>query len=311
MRPHLFALITAIIWSLSYVNLKYLTHSLDPTTIVGLRFDFFALVLIPLWIIRKPAIATFTPRQWALVITLGIIGGPLYHLLLTAGAAHHATNASLIGLIIATVPIYAALMAWAFLKEKPSLWQFAALIIGLAGVGLVITERSSGLWELSTLTGPILLLIAAIVGGANTVLMRGGRTITNPIDLIIVSGSCGVAIMLPLQWWGDPSAILDLTPRGWAAGAYLGIIAIGVAYVTWCTALRDLQATSVAMYLFVTNCLSALWAWLFQGDHIGWGFLGGSTLVLIGLILGATSKPPPPRVAGTAPVTTDPSDQSP
>ncbi len=301
---HLMALTTCLIWSFSYIHIIWLSDHLGPAQLVGLRMDFLALGLVALWIWRRPRLRGYTVRQWALFIALGLTSGPAYHLTLAWGAAENRIEASLIGLIIATVPIHVGWIAWVTLGERLSIRRIAGLLLGLGGIVLVVRGQYGGitLWQ-EQLAGPIAVTAAAILGALNTVMGRGARHAINPLDLLIISGSIGAAVCLAYQPFIDMPAAGDLPWTAWWAAFYLGIPAIGVAYLTWYSAVAGLPAASVAMYLFLTSVLSAAWAWLWQDNELGWFFAAGALLVFSGLLLEALR----PRRPATPPQAARPS----
>jgi drug/metabolite transporter (DMT)-like permease len=306
---HAMALVTVIVWSFSYVHLVALAHYVSPAQLVVLRFEFSAAALAGILIWRRPKFSGLGWRDWILICAIGLASGPLYHLVLAWSAAEHRINASLMGLIIATIPIYVGILAWIFLGEKPTLRRVAGLALGVGGVAIVIVSRagnhaisspplsevSTGLGENVTLAGPLAVTLAAILAAVNTVMSRAARHAVGPVDLTALSGLIAISVCLAIHPFANMHAVLNMPWQGWWAAFYLGFIAIGLANLSWYAAVAGLQAGSVAMYLFVPSVLSALWAWLWQNNEIGWGYIAGSALVLLGLVTGASrsaiSKP--------------------
>lgn len=288
---HAMALTTALIWSFSYIHVIWLSEHVSPTQLVGLRMNFFGLAIVAIWLWRRPKLSGFTLRHWLLIIAIGLVGGPGYHLMLAWGAAENRIEASLMGLIIATVPIHVGWLAWLALGERLTLQRITALALGLGGILLVVYGQFGEIafWQ-PAIAGPVAVTIAAMLGALNTVMSRGARTIISPLDLLAISGVFSVVACLAYQPFVNMGDVLDMPWTGWWAAFYLGIPAIGVAYFAWFMAVSGLPAVSVAMYLFLTSVLSAFWAWLWQGNQLGWPYVLGSALVLSGLLTVVTAR---------------------
>ncbi len=301
---HMMAFSTVLIWSFSFLFIVWINEDLDPAGVVVMRKAIFGLVVIGLLIWRRPNIARLGVREWALVIGLAIVGGPLYHFVFAWSAGKTPTGAdrissALLGLIMATVPIYASLLGWIFLRERLTIAKVLALALGLGGVAFVLIGRYGriDLLPREHLDGPIGVTCAAIGGGGISVLTRANRTVFCPLDLVAVSGVLMVLMSLLLIPAMDAGRVVDMTPRGWLGITFLGIAGSGLAFITWATALRGLQTGSAATYLFLASMLGSIWAWIFRGQSISWTFIPGALMVLSGLMLmaraGARTQQPP------------------
>jgi len=293
---HAMALITVVIWSWSYVHVVWLADAVGPGGLVALRMDSFALALIPLWIIRRPTLRHLTSRQWAFLIVVGLVSYPGYHLPLAWGGSEQRTEAALIGLIIATIPVHAGWLAWLLLRERLTPMNIVALLLGLLGVTTVVVGRS-GIDALAPnqLAGPIAVTIAAVMGAGIATLNRGARHLLKPIDLVTVAGTIGVLASLALHADLRMDELRAMNLVNWWQVFFLGFIAIGFCYITWVTALSGLRTVNVAMYLFLAAVLSATWGWLFQDNEIGPSFFIGAAFVLAGLLTMVASTTIPAR----------------
>jgi drug/metabolite transporter (DMT)-like permease len=311
MFHHAMALITSILWSFSYIHLIALGRYVTPEQLVVLRFEFSALALAAILLLRRPKLRGLSRTDWLLIIGIGLASGPAYHLVLSWAATNNRIDASLLGLIIATIPIFVGVLAWVCLGERPTLRRVLGLTLGLGGVGVVIWSKadhaSRDMTDATpfTLAGPLAVLCGAIIAAVNTVMSRAARHAVGPIDLTCISGLIAISVCLAMHPFVGMQQVLNMPWQGWWAAFYLGFVAIGIANFSWYTAVAGLPAGSVAMYLFVPSVLSALWAWLWQDNHIGWGYIGGSALVLVGLLTGASGPKAEASVDPTDPAAID------
>ena len=227
-----------------------------------------------------------------MIIGLGLVGGPVYHMIFSWSAGTNGDGVSridpgLLGLILATVPVHAGWLAWIFLGERLTKLRVAALVMGLTGVAVVLWGRygSFDVWPADRIEGPIAATIAAVFGGGLATLTRASRTFYQPVEIVIVSGVFMVLFVGVLHPWGNMGDVLELDAAGWLAAAFLGVLGLGTAFLTWATALSRLSAVTAAMYLFLASVLSALWGYLFDGTAAGWSFAGGAVIVLAAIML--------------------------
>lgn len=301
------ALATILIWSFSFLFIVRLNRELTPVGVVVLRMDIFGVFLLALLAFRRPSIRSLSRRDWAIVIGLSLVGGPLYHNMFSWAAGTSASGESridpaLLGLIMATVPVHTGWLARVFLKERLRPPTLVALALGLLGVATVMIGRF-GRFDLipaEHLEGPIGATFAAMLGGGIAVLTRAARVVYKPLDLAIVSGLLMVVFNSVLHPFASFTAITELTSVGWLAAVFLGVFGLGVAFLTWASALAGLPAVTAAMYLFMASVLAALWGWIFLGTPVGWPFAAGAVLVLTGLLIMAANREAPTPVVAVA-----------
>jgi len=296
------ALGTALVWSFSYIHIVWLAESANPVQMVIVRNWMVSPVVAALWIAVRPRVRGLSWKEWALVATIAFASGPVYHLPLHWGGSEGRTNASLIGLIIATIPVHIGWLAWVILRESLTWRRVLGFLFGLGGIFVVLGGRDIDLAP-EHLEGPLAVTLAAVIAAFNVVLTRGARASFRPLELACLATTIAIVACLLATPFADMGALASMPFRGWWSAFYLGFFGIGVAYVLWFTALSGgLPAGSVAMYLFVPCVLSALWAWLWQDNQIGPAFFGGAGLVLVGLLVGASQRQPTPP-AGPEPAT--------
>jgi len=293
---HAMALATVLVWSFSFLHIIILNEHIDPLSVVVLRKDIFLVLLIGLILWRRPPIAHMGPRDWALVIGMSLVVGPLYHFTFAWSAGVDASGANrievgLLGLILATTPIHAGWLGWVFLRERLTIVRIVALALGLGGVWVVILGKQKHIDLVPAhLAGPIAATGAALFSAFGAILTRACRTVLRPVDLFLISGVIIVGVVALFHPAADFERIGAMGGLGWWAACFLGICGSGIAYLCWVAALSGLQTVTVAMYLFLASTLAALWGWLFRGEAVGWLFAVGGAMVLAGLVLPALAQ---------------------
>jgi drug/metabolite transporter (DMT)-like permease len=172
-------------------------------------------------------------------------------------------------LLVYTMPIWAMLLAWPILGERPTAKGITALALGVAGVGVLLTARGGPAVGPDKLPGVLLALGAAILFAFGAAASRG-RPLPLP-PLAAVAWQVGLGC-LPMVAAGllferpDPEA---LTPVGWAAMAYMAMVSMGLCYLGWFAALRRLPAATASMATLLAPLVGVVAAALTLGEPLG------------------------------------------
>ena len=174
-----------------------------------------------------------------------------------------------------TMPIWAALLAVAFLNERMNRWKVMAITLGVLGVGLIVRPASTGL---SAGQG---IALAAAVGFAVSVILVKSLTRSDSALAIIFWMLVWQSLLglLPALWvWRWPSA----TVWGWVM-----VVAFCGTFSHYCMAraLQHAEATVVVPMDFVRVPLTALAGWLVYAERVDLFTVLGVLLILAGNLL--------------------------
>jgi len=174
-----------------------------------------------------------------------------------------------------TMPIWAILLAAAFLGERITRWKLLAVALGLLGVGLVVRPDAAGLN-----TGQLIALAAA-VGFAISVILTKSLTRTDDALAIIfwmllIQSILGVLPALAVWRW--PSA------AGWG---WILVVAFCGTFSHYCMAraLRHAEASVVVPMDYLRVPLTALAGWLIYAERMDLLTVLGAVLILGGNLL--------------------------
>ena len=196
-RGYFYAALTVAVWS-GFILVSRLggKSPLTAWDVTALRFGTAALILLPVWLWRRPRLNF----SWRMVI-LAVTGGCGYGVLVYAGfkltsAAHGAV------LLPGMLPFLVALMAWLVLGERPSPQRWLGLVGIAAGIACLATDSfgsSVGDWR-----GDLLILASSLSWAIYTVLVR--RWQVAPWDATLGVGLVSVALYLPVYvlWLPQP-----------------------------------------------------------------------------------------------------------
>ena len=180
--------------------------------------------------------------------------------------------------ILSSSPIFAAVLAWLLMRERPSAFTLAALVMAIFGVCIMVFD---GL-ETGSTKGNLYALISAFCFAAMLVVIRYrskedalGGTFLGGVFACLLNGAIALAV-------GS-----GLVISGWDLGLSLFMgaftIGLGIAFVTW--AASYLPASEVSLLVLLESVLGPVWVWLFLGETTTVNVVLGGAIVLGAVIL--------------------------
>ncbi len=265
------ALTTILIWGSTFAAIRASLHggyTAGHLVLVRYLVASAVFLLLALW----PGIRFRIPRKEDLlkICLLGWTGISLYHIGVTFG--EKTVSAGTAGMLIGSAPIFTALIAVLFLRERLGLPGWLGLSVGFTGIILITVGSSGEAFAISE--GALLVLMAAVATSVFFVFQKPLFARYRPLELTAYFTWVGTLPFLffsPGVWDSVAGATLEAN----LSALYVGIFPAGVAYVTWATALSLGNASSVSstMYLEPVVAIFVAWMWLQEWP---------STLSLIG-----------------------------
>jgi drug/metabolite transporter (DMT)-like permease len=287
------ATFAVLIWGVSFVATKISLRYASPVTVVWLRFGIGILVL---------AVAVFLRKQFRWIslkdalyfLLLGFIG-ITFHQWLQSNALVTA-QATTTAWIVATTPIFMALLGWIALKESLNGLQVAGVFLAAAGVILVVTKGDLGTLFQGQFGSPgdFLVLISSVNWAVFSVLSRRGLRTFPPALMMLYVMFFGWLLTSILFFTGLGLAEIRSLPwQGWVATVVvLGIFSSGFAYIFWYDALSVLPVAQTGAFVYLEPFVTAIVAAFLLDEKLGLiGFIGGLTILLgIWLVNRTTQK---------------------
>lgn len=275
------ATLAVLSWGGSFIATKVALREVSPVTVVWLRFAMGVVILGVATLLRRQ-FAIPKGKDFAYLALLGFIGITFHQWLQSTGL--ETAQATTTAWIVATTPIFIALLGWIVLKENLSLWQVAGIL--LAGLGVLLVVTQGNLASLASgrfgTTGDILVLISAPNWAVFSTLSRAGlRRFPATQMMLYVMGTGWLftsALLLAGPGLGE---IGDLTQAGWLGISFLGIFCSGLAYIFWYDALQILPVAQVGAFVYIEPFVTVLLAALLLGEPLLFAsMLGGATILL-------------------------------
>jgi drug/metabolite transporter (DMT)-like permease len=196
-------------------------------------------------------------------------------------------DASEAAIVAYTMPIWAAILAWPVLRERPTAPRLAGLAVGLAGVAVLLVPlamASSGSFA-AKLPGFACILGTAVLFAFGAVLTKRLPTGLPPLASLawqIALGSVPLALGAVLfdRWQG-----VHITTAGWLVLFYVVGVALCMSYLAWFRALRLLPASTASVGTLLVPVIGVLSAGLLLGEPLGWRQFGALGLTVAGVVL--------------------------
>lgn len=183
---------------------------------------------------------------------------------------------------ICSAPIFTAVLAGAFLRERLTALTWAALVGSIAGTALLVGGTPEA-------TGPQLWSGAALALGAGlcySLLALGGKVVAphyHPLQPITMAFTLGALLLLPPAL--ASGLVLSYPVEGWALILYLGIVPTALAYGLYLRGLRAVPATVSAIITLLEPLGSTILAVLLLGERLTAAGAGGAALLLASMAL--------------------------
>ncbi len=271
--------ITLVTWAGAFVAIGIAARELSPAPFALARLGSAALVLLlaaPLMPgnqLRLPRLADLPT-----IAMMALLGFPIYHIALNAG--QRVVTPGVASLLIATLPIFATVLARMTLKERLTPAGWIGIAVGFAGVSLLVTGGAS----LSVDPNAALILLSAAAGAGFMVTQRFLTRRYSGFTLTIWGIWLGALMLTPFlpQLAGELGRASDAVLL---SVLYLGIFPTALAYVTWAHVLKNLPAAQATALLFFVPPMAFTLAWLILGTAPTWLDIIGGLVIITGVAI--------------------------
>lgn len=283
---YLEAVFTVVVWGATFIATKIALQEVSPATIVWLRFAMGVIILGAAVLLRKQ-FAIPEKSEWLYFALLGFIG-VTFHQWLQANGLKTA-QATTTAWIVATTPVFIALLGWLMLKEKLGWARVGGIALAAFGVLLIVSKGN--LAALFTgregTIGDLLVLISAPNWAIYTVLSRrelARHPAARMMFYVMLLGWLFTNIWI-FGFGPGLSEIGSITIKGWGAILVLGIFGSGLAYIAWYDALQALPASQLGVFLNIEPLVTTVLAALLLNEAITLLVLLGGAIIIAGIYL--------------------------
>jgi drug/metabolite transporter (DMT)-like permease len=271
-----------VVWGSTYLAIKLAVETIPPLATAGVRHLTAGLILF-VWARGWQARVTWT--EWRASIMVAVLFFLIGH-----GTLHWAEQivpSGIAALLIATEPLWIAMLMPADQASRWSAPVVSGLAAGLIGVGLLVPQEAFASGS-NQLVGGSAILLGAMSWALG---VRYSATAPLPKDPFVRSATtllCGAALLLTASAVTGEMTRVDLeavSTRSLLGLSYLIVFGSVVAFSAYTWLLERCPATLVATHTYVNPVIAVLLGWLFLGERLTPRVIGATGLILSAVLL--------------------------
>lgn len=258
-------LLLAALWGSSFLFMRISVREFGPLPTAAVRVGIAALMLLAIAAWR--GVLPQLRQHWRLVFAVGILNSAIPFA--SFAFALQTITTGLSAILNATTPMFGALVAWLWLRDKPDGWRIVGLLLGFTGVAMLTWEKAtfhpdaSGIAPGWAVLACLLACICYAVAASFT-----KKYLTGIDPLVTATGSqigatLGLALPAALLWPTQmPSA------AAWAAGTVTGVLCSGLAYILFFRLIARAGPQKTLSVTFLIPVFAVFYGAVFIGETI-------------------------------------------
>lgn len=267
-----------VLWGAGFSAVRVALEGYAPGHLALLRFLVASACMVGLTArggIRIPPVRD----AWGVVLA-AVLSVVLYHLAL--GHGQRTVSAGAAGVLVNTMPMFTALLAWLLLGERLTAGILTGIAISFSGV-VLITFGQGKVIRLEP--GALLVLLAALSWASYTILQKHFLRRYRPLEFTAMTiwvGTLLLALLFSQGLWGT---IARAPLRATAAVFFLGALTTAVAYACYAYVISQMPAARAASFMFLTPVFGFAIATLWLHEVPTALTLAGAALALAGVVV--------------------------
>jgi len=266
-----------VLWGMPYLLIRIAVAEFDPLVVAGTRTLIGSLLLLPIALHRKELAPAFRKWKWLLAFTLVEITFPWVLL----GHAETKLNSSTAGLLIAAVPLIAAVIITRLGHEKLEPRRLFGLGLGFAGVALLVGLDI----DLSDFGAVGATLLTAVGYAIGPIIINRKLNDVPALGVITASLILATVIYLPFApaLWPDHFHVT----AAWSVVG-LGVLCTAAAFLVFFALIAEVGPARATVITYINPAVAIILGALVLKEPLTLGMAIGFPLVILGAILGTT-----------------------
>lgn len=275
-------MLLAAIWGSSFLFTRIAVVDFGPLPTAAVRVGIAAAFLLPLVLLRGLGGALM--KNWRRVFLVGLFNSGIPFACFAFALLSITTGLSAI--LNATVPMFGAIVAWFWLKDRPTGSRVLGLMIGFAGVAMLAWDKATFKPDASGVApgwAVLACLFACVCYALSASYAK--RHLTGLPPLVTAAGSqigASLGLALPAAWLWPAQ-----TPGGgaWLALAAVGILCTGIAYVLYFRLIETAGPARALAVTFVVPVFAVFYGFVFLGETVTLWMLLCAVVIICGTAL--------------------------
>ena len=271
-------LVLGAIWGGSFLFMRVAVPEFGAIPLIAARVGIAAILLV-IVMARRGGLAHLWPNAARLTL-LGAINSAIPFSLFAYAVL--SVTAGFASVLNATAPLFGALVAFVWLRDRPAPARIAGLVIGFSGVLILVWGRlaaASDRGAVAVLAG----LTAAVLYGISA---NYAKTRMSDIDpFVIATGSliAATVLLVPVAY-----ALWPETPPtrvGWISAVLLAVFCTGIAYILYFRLLSRIGPARTLAVTYLIPAFGVFWGHLLLHEPVSTSMVVGCTVILLGTTL--------------------------
>jgi drug/metabolite transporter (DMT)-like permease len=260
-------------------------RDLSPAMVVLLRVGFGAMVLVPV-ALRRRAFGGMRPLIGLLVLLAAVqVAAPF--LLISLGQQE--ISSSLAGILVASAPIFTAILAVFFAQDERSHGgRLVGVIVGIVGVAVLLGVDLGG--SGAALLGGLAVVLASLGYAIGGLIVKRRLGSIQPIGIAAAVLAISFVLVAPAALLTAPSEVPGPGPL--AASAALGVLGTGIAFAIFYALIASVGPARTFVVTYLAPGFAVVYGALLLGEAVGFATLIGLALILAGSYLAAEGRFP-------------------
>lgn len=274
--PELELVLLAAIWGASFLFMRVGSPEFGPVLFMALRTLIASLFLLPLVFLHKQH--TSFSGNWRKIFIGSIFNTSIPFVLF--GYATLQLSAGVTSILNATTPMFAAMVAFFWFKDKLNKASILGLIVGFFGVYLLMFDKISASNN-AIILPTIAVLIATLCYGIGANYTKHYLADIKPLTLAAGSQITASIVLLPIALFFLPEHLPSIEAIN--AVILLGILCTGIAYVLFFRLIANLGPAKAVSVTYLIPAFGLFWGYLFLHEQITPWIIIGSCFILLGV----------------------------
>ncbi|MDB5743582.1 MAG: protein of unknown function transrane [Polaromonas sp.] len=272
----------AAIWGASFLFMRMGAVEFGPLPTAAVRVAIAALFLLPLVWLR--GLLPELKKHWRRTFLIGMLNSGIPFACISFALLSISTGLS--SILNATVPMFGALVAWVWLKDRPTASRMLGLVIGFAGVALLAWDQATfkaGASGVASGWAVPACLLACVCYGISASYTK--RFLSGLPPLVTAAGSqigATLGLALPALWlW--PARMPGAS--AWLALLAVGVVCTGIAYILFFRLIENAGPPRALAVTFVVPVFAVFYGVLLLGEAVTLWMVGCGGVIVCGTAL--------------------------
>lgn len=272
----------AALWGASFLFIRMGAAEFGPLALAWMRVAGAALVLLPMLMLKGEVAAM--RANWRTIAFVGFTNSVIPFVLFAYALL--TITGSLAAVFNAATPLFGAVIAWAWLKNRLDAPRSIGLVIGFAGVLWLVWDKASFKGDVDSVNATLAVgasLLAALSYGFSANFTK--KHAAHIPSMALATGSqISAAILLAVPaWWTWPAVSPSTT--SWLSTIALAVLCTGFAYILFFRLIAHTGAANALSVTFLIPVFAVIWGAMFLAEVPTHTMLIGCAVILLGTAL--------------------------